>query len=84
MQHGTLIINKGDHFFGRRSSSAWAKKAAALRIIYWPGYNSSSREISELLWPALLPESISACLIHFRKVSEVQSTFAEIDWTVFH
>src|SRR5215204_2636137 len=30
---GPVLVNEGDHHFGRRSSSAWAKKAAALRRI---------------------------------------------------
>ncbi len=68
---GTVLVNKRHHYFGRRSISAWAKKAAALRGISLARFNarfsrSSSfrRSCSELVSPAHLPWSRSACRTH--------------------
>src|SRR4030095_16947516 len=57
-----MPVDEGDHHFGRRSSSAWAKKAAAWRSISLARFNSRlsrsssfRRSRSELVRPARLP-----------------------------
>src|SRR5262245_50262609 len=81
-----MLVDEGDHYFGRRSSSAWAKKAAALRRISLARFNSKfsrssclRRSCSELVSPARLPWSRSACLTHLRKVSAVHPILLAID-----
>ena len=63
---GTMFVDKRHHYFGRRSSSAWAKKAAALRRISFARFssrfsrsNSLSRPFSELDNPLRFPSSPS-------------------------
>ena len=46
---GSALVDKRRHYFGRRSSSAWAKKAAALRRISLARFNSRVR----LRWTGL-------------------------------
>jgi hypothetical protein len=73
-----VLIDEGDHYFGRRSSSAWAKNAAAfLRISLarfssptsrWSRLNSSR---SGVVRPGRLPPSRSAWRTHRRSASVV-------------
>ena len=75
-----MIVDEADHHFGRRSSSAWAKYADALRRISFARFSSrfsrsssfsrcrSSRRQARPRWPL----SRSACRTHSRSVSAVQ------------
>ena len=54
-----MLVNKGDKYFGRQSSCAWAKKAEPLRRISFARFNSrfsrlssSSCSRSEVVMPA--------------------------------
>ena len=82
---------KSDHQFGRRSSSAWAKKAEALRKISFARLSSRfsrsrsfNRCRSSVVGPARLPSSCSARRTHVRSVSGVQPILPAIDWIVAH
>src|SRR5262245_55965697 len=86
-----VLVNEGDHHFGRRSSSAWAKKAAALRRISLARFNSRfsrssslRRSRSVLVSPGRLPWSRSACRTHLRKVSPVQPILVAIELIAAH
>src|SRR5688572_20511251 len=86
-----MSVDEGDHYFGRRSSSAWAKKAAALRRISLARFNSRfsrssclRRSCSEVVSPARLPWSRSACLTHLRKVSAVHPILLAIELIAAH
>src|SRR5262245_6476284 len=86
-----MLIDEGNHHFGRRSSSAWAKKAAALRRISLARFNSLTsrssslrRSRSELDSPGRFPWSRSACRTHLRKVSPVQPILVAIETIADH
>src|SRR5262245_32945249 len=86
-----MLVDEGDHYFGRRSSSTWAKKAAALRRISLARFNSKfsrssclRRSCSELVSPARFPWSRSACLTHLRKVSAVHPILLAIELIAAH
>src|SRR5262247_3691110 len=88
---GSVLVDERHHHFGRRSSSAWAKKAAALRRISLARFNSRfsrssclRRSRSVLVSPARLPWSRSACLTHLRKVSPVQPILLAIETIAAH
>src|SRR5262249_17010987 len=88
---GSVLVDKRHHYFGRRSSSAWAKKAAALRRISLARFNSSfsrssclRRSRSVLVSPARLPWSRSACRTHWRKDSGVQPILPAIETIAAH
>ncbi len=75
----SALVDKRHHYFGRRSSSAWVKKAAALRRVslasFISRFSRSSclrRSRSALVSPARLPWSGSACGAHWRKDAGVQ------------
>ena len=79
------------HSFGRRSSSAWAKYADALRRISFARRSSRfsrssalSRSRSALVSPGRRPWSRSACRTHLRNVSLVQPIFSAIDPIAAH
>src|SRR5205814_7800689 len=83
---GTVGVDECHHHFARRSSSAWAKKADALRRISFARRSSAfsrssalSRSRSSLLTPARRPVSRSLCLTHRRSVSMVQPIFPAIE-----
>src|ERR1700740_2576492 len=68
-----LIVDERDHHFGRRSSSAWAKYADALRRISLARRSSRFSRSSSLIrlrssveTPPRRPLSISACCTHLR------------------
>lgn len=78
-----IRVNKRNHFSGRRSSSAWAKKAITLRNITlaclssrFSRFSALSCSRSERLRPSGSPSFISACLNHLRNVSDVQAKLA--------
>src|SRR5262249_1059314 len=86
-----MLVDERDHYFGRRSSSAWAKKAAALRRISLARFNSKfsrssclRRSCSEVVSPARFPWSRSACLTHLRKVSAVHPILLAIELIAAH
>src|SRR5215475_15419640 len=86
-----MLIDEGNHHFGRRSSSAWAKKAAALRRISLARFNSLTsrssslrRSRSELDSPGRFPWSRSAYRTHLRKVSPVQPILVAIETIADH
>src|SRR5262247_2704851 len=88
---GPMLIDEGDHHFGRRSSSAWAKKAAALRRISLARFNSLTsrssslrRSRSELDRPGRFAWSRSACRTYLRKVSPVQPILLAIETIADH
>src|SRR5262245_31256019 len=88
---GSVLVDERHHHFGRRSSSAWAKKAAALRRISLARFNSRfsrssclRRSRSVLVSPARLPWSRSACGAHWRKDSEVQPILPAIETIAAH
>src|SRR5258705_8270045 len=81
-----MLVDERDHYLGRRSSSASAKYADALRRISLA--RPSSRFSRSSSWirlrssvetPALRPESISARWIHLRSASVEQPIFEAID-----
>src|SRR5215211_5843627 len=81
-----VIVDDGDHGFERRSSSAIAKYADALRRISFACRSSRTsrssaliRSCSVVVGPARSPWSRSACRTHLRKVSAVQPIFAAIE-----
>src|SRR5512143_3971887 len=76
---GLVFLDERHHHFGRRSSSAWTKKAAALRRISlarlsspFSRSNSLSRSCSEPVGPPRCPSSSSVRRNHVRNVSAVQ------------
>src|ERR1700757_4162958 len=83
-----VIVDERDHGLNRRSSSAWAKYALALRRISF-GCRSSrfsrSRALSFVATsagtPARTPLSRSAFFTHSCSVCAVQPIFAAIDET---
>src|SRR5262245_41659520 len=86
-----MLVDEGDHHFGWRSSSAWAKKAAALRRISLARFNSRTsrssclrRSRSELERPSRWPWSRSACRTHLRKVSPVHPILLAIETIAAH
>src|SRR5262245_7539994 len=88
---GPMLIDERHHHFGRRSNSAWAKKAAALRRISVARFNSRfsrssclRRSCSVLVSPARLPWSRSACRTHWRKDSGVQPILPAIETIAAH
>src|SRR5262245_27332747 len=88
---GSVLVDEPHHYFGRRSSSAWAKKATALRRISLARFNSRfsrssclRRSRSVLVSPARLPLSRSACRTHRRKDSGVQPILPAIETIAAH
>src|SRR5690606_7999034 len=86
-----VLVDEHDHHLGRRSSSAAAKYADALRRISFARFSSRtsrsrsfSRARSLVVTPSRLPESRSACRTHFLSVSGVQPIFAAIEWIAAH
>ncbi len=86
-----MLVDEQRHRFGRRSSSAWAKKAAALRRISFARRSSrisrsSSliRARSSLVNPPRRPVSTSVLRTHFRSVSGVQPILAAIETIADH
>jgi hypothetical protein len=84
--HGTMLVDEGHHHFGRRSSSAWAKYADALRGISFARFSSrfsrsisSRRSRSFVARPGRFPESRSACRTHRRSASDEQPIFSAMD-----
>src|SRR5271166_111865 len=89
--NGTMGIDERHHHFGRRSSSAWAKKADALRRISFARFSprfsrssSLSRSRSVLVTPACRPWSRSAWRTHRRSVSAVQPILPAIEPIAAH
>src|SRR4030095_10953364 len=88
---GSALVDKRHHYFGRRSSSAWAKKAAALRRISLARFNSRfsrssclRRSCSVLVSPALLPWSRSDSPTHLGKDSGVHPILPAIETIAAH
>ena len=86
-----MIVDERDHGLNRRSSSAWAKYADALRRISLACRSSRfsrSRAFifseSSLGTPARFPLSISAFFTQELSVGAEQPIFAEIDAIVAH
>src|SRR3981189_1037672 len=84
-----MIIDERDHGFTRRSSSAWAKYADALRRISFAWRSSlfsRSKAFSfsaiSVGTPARLPLSTSAFFTHSRSVCAVQPILAETETIV--
>lgn len=85
-----MRVDEGDRL-NRRSSSAWAKYADALRKISlaWRSsrrWRSSAfnRARSSVVRPSRWPASRSACRTQLRNVSPVQPIFEAIDVTAAH
>src|SRR3954462_11611704 len=81
-----MLVDDGDHGLERRSSSAIAKYADALRRISlaWRSSRTSRssvliRSCSAVVGPARSPWARSACRTPLRKVSVVQPIFAAIE-----
>src|ERR1044071_7667296 len=81
-----MIVNERDHVFDRRSSSAWAKYAEALRRISLDCRSSRfSRSGAFILAvmsvdaPGRLPASISVFCTQWLSVCAVQPIFAATD-----
>src|SRR5690606_35106514 len=79
-------VDKGDHYLGRRSSSARAKYALAFRRIslarrssLFSRSSSLSRSFSALEMPGLSPTSRSAWRTQFLSVSPEQPIFSAIE-----
>src|SRR5512144_43892 len=86
-----MIVNEGDHVFERRSSSAIAKYADALRGISFAWRSSRFSRSSAFSFsaiavgmPARLPLSTSAFLTHSFSVCGAQPIFEEIDRIAAH
>jgi hypothetical protein len=69
--YAAMIVDEGDHGLNRRSSSAWAKYALALRKISFAcrssrfsRSNALSRAAMSVVSPGLRPLSRSACFSH--------------------
>src|SRR5690606_7568209 len=84
-------VDEGHHHLCLRSSSAWAKKAAAFRRISlarrssrFSRSSSLIRSRSVVVSPGRLPASRSACRTQFRSVSPEQPIFSAIDWMAAH
>ncbi len=84
----TMIVDEGDHGLNRRSSSAWAKYADALRRISLTCRSSRFSRSSAFSFsatsvgmPGLRPLSRSAFFTHSCSVCAVQPIFAAIDIT---
>ena len=84
--HFAFLVDERCHHLGLRSSSAWAKKAAALRKISlarlssrFSRSSSLKRAASSLVVPGRFPVSTSILLSHERSVSGVQPIFAATD-----
>src|SRR5690348_6947679 len=87
----TMIIDEGDHGLNRRSSSAWAKYADALRNISLACRSSRfsrsrafSRSATSLGMPTRAPLSTSAFFTHSCRVWAVHPIFAAIEETAAH
>src|SRR5205085_1772194 len=77
-----VLVDEGDHHFGRRSSSACAKNADALRRISFARLSSKfsrsscfSRARSSVVRPGRWPASRSAWRTHRRSASTVHPIF---------
>ncbi len=88
---GTMGINERHHHFPRRSSSAWAKYADALRKISFARLSSRfsrsksfTLSRSDVLSPARLPESRSEPCTQRRNDSAVQPILAAIETIAAH
>src|SRR4051794_25448223 len=86
-----MIVDERDHGFTRRSSSAWAKYADALRRISFACRSSRFSRSSAFSFsamsvgtPARLPLSTSAFFTHSRSVCDVQPILAETETIVAH
>src|SRR6266481_8310987 len=86
-----VIVNEGDHGLNRRSSSAWAKYADALRRISFACRSSRFSRSKAFSFsavsvgtPARLPLSTSAFFTHSRSVCAVQPILAETETIVAH
>ncbi len=86
-----MIVDEGDHGFTRRSSSAWAKYADALRRISLACRSSRFSRSSALSFsaisvgtPARSPLSTSLFLTHSLNVCAVQPIFDETDTIAAH
>src|SRR5690606_20843671 len=86
-----VLVDEGHHHLCLRSSSAWAKKAAAFRRISlarrssrFSRSSSFIRSRSVVVSPGRLPASRSACRTQFRSVSPEQPIFSAIDWMAAH
>src|SRR5690606_28820622 len=86
-----VFVNERRHGLNRRSSSAWAKYADALRRISlaWRSsrFSRSSalmRSISLVVGPGRLPWSRSACRTQRRSVSDVQPILPAIEPVAAH
>src|SRR6516162_11733895 len=86
-----VIVDKGDHGLCRRSSSAWAKYALALRRISlaWRSSRFSrssalSLAVTSLVGPGLCPLSRSAFFTHSFSVCDVQPILPAIDMIAAH
>src|SRR6056297_2203611 len=89
--HPAMIVDERDHGLNRRSSSAWAKYALALRRISLAWRNSRfsrssafSRSRSSVVSPGRAPRSRSDRLTHSRSVSALQPTFSAIERIAAH
>src|SRR4030095_9569728 len=87
----TMSLDERHHHFPRRSSSAWAKNADALRRISlarrssWFSRSSAlSRARSSLVSPGRRPRSRSAWRTQWRSVSFVQPIFSAIEPIAAH
>src|SRR5208337_1951366 len=88
---GAVVFDEVTHDLGRRSSSACAKYAEALRRISLARFSSRtsrsrslSRSRSPLVSPGRLPASRWVCRTHLRNVSAVQPIFDAIDVIAAH
>src|SRR5205085_6305585 len=84
-------VDEGDHGLNRRSSSAWAKYADALRRISFAcrssRFSRSSalmRSRSSVVAPGRMPRSRSARRTQWRSVSPEQPIFSAIEWIADH
>ena len=87
----TVCVDEPRHVLGRRSSSAWAKYADALRRISFARRSSRftlssalKHSRSALVSPGRRLWSRSACRTHLRNVSFVQPIFSAIDPIAAH
>src|SRR5690606_12850674 len=88
---GPLLVDESHHHFGRRSSSACAKYADALRKISLARFSSSTsrsnaftRCRSSVVAPGRVPPSRSAWRTHRRNASAVQPSLPAIDRIAAH
>src|SRR3954471_14127657 len=86
-----VLVDEGDHGLNRRSSSAWAKYADALRRISLAcrssRFSRSSalmRSRSSVVGPGRRPWSRSARRTQWRSVSPEQPIFSAIEWIADH